>query len=92
MFASTAAAVKPRTLDGMVSSMNVAALEEKVNLLETNYNESLDTIWMLLATMLVFFMHAGFSMLESGTVRFKNVQNILTKNLLVVTLGLLALS
>eukprot|EP00927_Polykrikos_kofoidii_P042826 TRINITY_DN36874_c1_g2_i1.p1 TRINITY_DN36874_c1_g2~~TRINITY_DN36874_c1_g2_i1.p1 ORF type:complete len:459 (-),score=46.63 TRINITY_DN36874_c1_g2_i1:171-1436(-) len=39
--------------------------------------------------MLVFFMHAGFSLLEAGTVRFKNTQNILTKNLLVVTVGFL---
>jgi len=54
-----------------------------------DYNESLDTIWMLLASMLVFFMHSGFSLLESGTVRFKNTQNILAKNLIVVTVGFL---
>jgi len=53
------------------------------------YNECLDTIWMLLASLLVFFMHAGFSMLESGCVRFKNTQNILAKNLIVVCLGFL---
>jgi len=39
--------------------------------------------------MLVFFMHAGFSMLEAGSVRFKNAQNILGKNLTVVTAGFL---
>jgi Amt family ammonium transporter len=44
---------------------------------------------MLLSMMLVFFMHAGFSMLEAGTVRFKNTQNILTKNLFVVCAGFL---
>jgi len=49
----------------------------------------LDTIWMLLAGLLVFFMHAGFSLLEAGSVRQKNAQNILSKNLLVVTLGFL---
>jgi len=74
----------------------MAALSDRVALLEkqladakTDYDESLDTIWMLLASMLVFFMHAGFSLLESGTVRFKNTQNILAKNLIVVTVGFL---
>jgi len=57
--------------------------------MQADYNESLDTIWMLLAGMLVFFMHAGFSLLESGSVRQKNTQNILAKNLLVVTVGFL---
>jgi Amt family ammonium transporter len=61
----------------------------KIAQMQADFGEALDTIWMLLATMLVFFMHAGFSMLESGTVRVKNVQNILTKNLLVVCLGFL---
>uniref|UniRef100_A0A7S0B5C1 Ammonium transporter n=1 Tax=Pyrodinium bahamense TaxID=73915 RepID=A0A7S0B5C1_9DINO len=56
---------------------------------KANYNEALDTIWMLLAALLVFFMHAGFSLLEAGCVRFKNTQNILAKNLMVVTVGFL---
>jgi len=67
----------------------VAALETQLKIAKDDYNESLDTIWMLLASMLVFFMHSGFSLLESGTVRFKNTQNILAKNLLVVTVGFL---
>merc|ERR1711998_115477 len=45
------------------------------------------TTWELLAALLVFFMHAGFSLLETGCVRQKNTQNILTKNLIVVTCG-----
>jgi len=57
--------------------------------MKANYDESLDTVWMMLAGLLVFFMHAGFSLLEVGSVRFKNAQNILAKNLLVVTLGFL---
>merc|ERR1719203_1126365 len=54
-----------------------------------NYDESLDTIWMLLASMLVFFMHSGFALLEAGSVRSKNAQNILAKNLVVITVGFL---
>jgi Amt family ammonium transporter len=67
----------------------LASLQAQINTMEANYNESLDTIWMLLAGMLVFFMHAGFSLLESGCVRQKNAQNILAKNLIVVTVGFL---
>lgn len=64
-------------------------LDSKIQAMKDDYDESLDTIWMLLASMLVFFMHSGFSLLESGTVRFKNTQNILAKNLIVVTAGFL---
>lgn len=64
-------------------------LQVTIKQMQEDYNESLDTIWMLLASMLVFFMHSGFSLLESGTVRFKNTQNILAKNLIVVTAGFL---
>merc|ERR1719277_145589 len=68
---------------------NVTALQDALKTTQADYNESLDTIWMLLASMLVFFMHAGFSLLEAGCVRSKNTQNILVKNLLVVTVGFL---
>lgn len=67
----------------------VTALKSKLDEAETNYNESLDTIWMLLAALLVFFMHAGFSLLEAGSVRYKSASGILAKNLTVVTLGFL---
>eukprot|EP00930_Biecheleria_cincta_P087812 TRINITY_DN77049_c0_g1_i1.p1 TRINITY_DN77049_c0_g1~~TRINITY_DN77049_c0_g1_i1.p1 ORF type:complete len:474 (-),score=87.57 TRINITY_DN77049_c0_g1_i1:209-1630(-) len=63
--------------------------EQNLNTAVENYNEALDTIWMLLAGLLVFFMHAGFSFLEAGSVRLKNVQNILAKNLVVATAGFL---
>lgn len=42
---------------------------------------------MLLAGVMVFFMQAGFSLLEAGTVRFKNYQNILLKNVLDACIG-----
>jgi Amt family ammonium transporter len=42
----------------------------------------LDTVWVLLAAFLVFFMQAGFGMLEAGFIRAKNTCNILTKNFL----------
>ena len=48
---------------------------------------SLDTAWMLLAAMLVFFMQPGFALVEAGFTRTKNTANILMKNLLDFMLG-----
>lgn len=42
----------------------------------------LDTVWVLFAAFLVFFMQAGFGMVEAGFIRAKNACNILTKNFL----------
>lgn len=43
------------------------------------YN-SIDTVWTLLAAMLVFFMQPGFALVEAGLTRGKNTANILMKN------------
>ncbi len=42
----------------------------------------MDTFWVLLGAFLVFFMQAGFGMVEAGFIRAKNTCNILTKNFL----------
>jgi Amt family ammonium transporter len=46
--------------------------------------------WILVVSFLIFFMHAGFAMLEAGQVRSKNVANQLTKNLLTWSVGVVA--
>ncbi len=43
---------------------------------------AINTIWVLLGAILVFFMQAGFGMVEAGFIRAKNTCNILTKNFL----------
>ncbi|TWT02276.1 ammonium transporter [Planomicrobium sp. CPCC 101079] len=48
---------------------------------------SVDMLWVMLGAILVFFMHAGFSMVETGFTRSKNTVNILMKNLLTVAIG-----
>ena len=48
----------------------------------TNFTQGLDTVWVLLGAFLVFFMQAGFGMVEAGFIRAKNTCNILTKNFL----------
>ncbi|WP_121820942.1 ammonium transporter [Halostella salina] len=52
--------------------------------------EGVNLMWVLVVTFLIFFMHAGFAMLEAGQVRSKNVANQLTKNLLTWSVGVLA--
>jgi Amt family ammonium transporter len=49
---------------------------------------SINYMWILTVSFLIFFMHAGFAMLEAGQVRSKNVANQLTKNLLTWSIGI----
>ena len=56
--------------------MTVEALEMSINL-----------VWVMLGAILVFFMHAGFAMVEAGFTRSKNAVNILMKNFLTISIG-----
>lgn len=50
---------------------------------------NLDTVWLLIAAFLVFWMQAGFALVEAGFVRSKNITNILMKNLFDFVMGTL---
>lgn len=50
----------------------------------------LDNIWVFIAGVLVFFMQAGFALVEAGLTRAKNVGNIMMKNLMDCMAGVLA--
>lgn len=56
---------------------------DKISELSTGLN----TVWMLLAAMLVFFMQPGFALVEAGFTRSKNTANILMKNLVDFMVG-----
>ncbi|MCL9782478.1 ammonium transporter [Vibrio sp. S4M6] len=51
---------------------------------------NLDVLWVLVATGLVFFMQAGFTMLESGMIRAKNSYNVAVKNISDFTAAVLS--
>lgn len=48
---------------------------------------SFDTIWLILGAVLVFWMQAGFAMVETGFTRAKNAGNIIMKNLMDFAIG-----
>ena len=49
--------------------------------------DDMGMLWMLIAGVLVFFMQAGFTLVESGMTRSKNAVNIAMKNLLDIAVG-----
>ena len=51
---------------------------------------AVDLLWTMVAAILVFFMQAGFALVEAGFTRVKNVANILMKNLSDLAVGSLA--
>jgi len=60
--------------------------KEAIDLVQTHANY----VWTLVAAALVFFMQAGFAMVETGFTRAKNAVNILMKNLMDFSLGSIA--
>jgi Amt family ammonium transporter len=54
------------------------------------FSDAFDMIWLVLTAALVMFMQAGFAMVEAGLTRSKNAGNILMKNLLDFSVGVVA--
>ncbi|MCB1314409.1 MAG: ammonium transporter [Leptospiraceae bacterium] len=50
---------------------------------------TVNNVWMMVSTFLVFIMHLGFAMIESGLTQAKNTVNILFKNTMIIAIGLL---
>ena len=53
----------------------------------SEFKVSIDTIWILVAAVLVMFMQPGFALVEAGFTRSKNTANILMKNLMDFAIG-----
>ena len=50
----------------------------------------LDIVWTMVAAFLVYFMQAGFAMVETGFTRAKNAGNIVMKNMMDFVIGSIA--
>ena len=56
----------------------------------TELKVALDTVWVMVAAFLVFWMNAGFGLVEAGLCRRKNAVTILSKNFVVFAISTLA--
>ena len=65
----------------------VAASTKDIEDAVTAINADMGMLWMLLSGILVFFMQAGFTLVETGMTRSKNAANIAMKNLLDICVG-----
>ncbi len=59
----------------------------EIDIMVAEAQSGIDTVWMLLGAMLVFFMQPGFALVEAGFTRSKNSANILMKNFVDFTFG-----
>jgi Amt family ammonium transporter len=60
--------------EGTDTAINISALE--------TLQDNINIVWTCVAAFLVFFMQAGFALVESGFTRAKNTVNIMMKNLM----------
>lgn len=72
-------------IDNIINSDEVLDADAQAKLSQGSANNT----WMLIAGFLVFFMHAGFTMLEAGSVTHKSAVNILFKNMGTIAIGAL---
>src|SRR5688572_20341936 len=79
--ATEAQAAAAPDLAAQVADLTAKAANSKV---------ALDTVWVLITAFLVFWMNAGFALVESGMCRVKNAVNILSKNFIVFALSSIA--
>eukprot|EP00630_Chrysocystis_fragilis_P004425 CAMPEP_0197395032 /NCGR_PEP_ID=MMETSP1165-20131217/6297_1 /TAXON_ID=284809 /ORGANISM="Chrysocystis fragilis, Strain CCMP3189" /LENGTH=512 /DNA_ID=CAMNT_0042920777 /DNA_START=27 /DNA_END=1565 /DNA_ORIENTATION=+ len=76
----------------LTTEEQIAQLQERLTAVESDVSGKLDAgdadaFWLLFGTVMVFFMQAGFAMLEVGSVQVKNTKNILIKNIFDATIA-----
>ncbi len=69
-----------------LAEATISSNKDAIALLQSNLNY----VWTLIAACLVFFMQAGFAMVESGFTRAKSAVNIMMKNLMDFSMGSIA--
>lgn len=75
---------------GVEAAFAQSSTSAEIEIIKQELQVKLDTIWAIFTGCLVFFMNAGFAMLEAGFCRQKNTVNILAKNLIVFALATVA--
>jgi len=80
------AVVGPPAIADEPAAPEASPLAAATEALQTNLN----IVWTCVAAFLVFFMQAGFAMVETGFTRAKNTVNILMKNLMDFSIGTIA--
>ena len=71
-----------QVVTGVTQEQLSAAVDAAVKSSTEVINGDMGMLWMLLSGILVFFMQAGFTLVESGMTRSKNAVNIAMKNIL----------
>lgn len=85
---ATLATVVGDTISTAVTPVSTVAVEEvKETVSAVSSINGLDTVWVLLAAILVFWMQPGFAFVEAGFTRAKNTSNILMKNFVDFMVG-----
>ena len=73
------------TMSILIGPLSTAALAQEVSVGEVA--AALDSVWLVVAAILVMFMQAGFALVEAGFTRAKNAGNIIMKNVMDFSVG-----
>jgi ammonium transporter, Amt family len=85
-----------RLLAGGIAAAGWAVLDghpawaQEVTITAEEVQANLDNVFVLISAVLVFFMQAGFALVEAGLTRAKSVANIMMKNLMDFCAGAVA--
>jgi Amt family ammonium transporter len=82
--------MKRRLIIGMILFAVIAVGQVVAQEVLPEVVAAFDMIWLTIAAALVFFMQAGFAMVETGLTRAKNAGNIIMKNLMDFSVGAIA--
>jgi Amt family ammonium transporter len=75
--------------EGFTLILKGVSMEKEITNAVTENLFTINNLWMMIATSLVFIMHLGFATLETGLTRSKNTVNVLFKNSIIPAIGLL---
>lgn len=77
--------IKKHVIAGVLGAFVVLGIHAEPSM--EDFAASIDMIWLIMTGALVFFMQAGFALVETGLTRAKNSTNILMKNLMDFCIG-----